>query len=292
MLVLIQLILLTRALSPASHFNISVLSAISSFIACIGLCPLLFLEHTRSVRPSDLVVIYLLVTLACDAAGLGTAVYENTTWPHVALPLGAALPAIADICVKFVLLVAESLSKETLLRGGRGNWAPEQLAGVLSRTFFWWINSILARGRRDILTEDSLPPIDHELSSRLLRRRALLAWDQRGNISHGSTRTPCMARRIIPNRCAVKPSNKATLPKVLVASMLPQFLAPILPRLSLIIFRYSQPVLIGTAIRYLSTSPEEKSSKAGYSVILMAVVVYIGLAVSFLHLWYARGLGN
>lgn len=61
--------------------------------------------------------------------------------------------------------------------------------------------------------------------------------------------------------------------------MLPDFLAPILPRLSLIIFRYSQPILISTAIRYLNAPLEEKSSNKGYSVILMAVVVYLGLAV-------------
>ncbi|KUI63063.1 Canalicular multispecific organic anion transporter 2 [Cytospora mali] len=62
--------------------------------------------------------------------------------------------------------------------------------------------------------------------------------------------------------------------------MLPSFLAPILPRLSLIVFRYSQPVLISTAIRYLNTPLGEKSSTSGYSVILMAVIVYLGLAIS------------
>lgn len=92
----------------------------------------------------------------------------------------------------------------------------------------------------------------------------------------------------MPNNCVAKPSNKATLPKVLVASMLPDFLAPMLPRLSLIVFRYSQPVLIGTAIRYLSTPPEEKSSKTGYSVILMAGVVYLGLSVSFFEVLSVR----
>lgn len=183
-LVVIQLIHLTTALPPASQFDIGILSAITSFIACIGLCPLLLLEHTRSIRPSDLAVTYLLVTLACDTAEFGTAVYDHAAWPHVAMPLRAALPAIANFCVKFVLLVAESRGKEAILRGSRDQWAPEELAGILSRIFFWWINSILAQGRRSILTEDSLPPIDHKLSSRLLRHRALLAWDQRGKRSY------------------------------------------------------------------------------------------------------------
>lgn len=61
--------------------------------------------------------------------------------------------------------------------------------------------------------------------------------------------------------------------------MLPDFLAPILPRLSLIAFRYSQPIFISTAIRYLNAPLEDKSSNKGYAVILMAVVIYLGLAV-------------
>jgi ATP-binding cassette subfamily C (CFTR/MRP) protein 1 len=86
----------------------------------------------------------------------------------------------------------------------------------------------------------------------------------------------------------VKPSNKLSLPRALVASMRPQFFAPVLPRLSLIVFRYSQPVLIRSAVRYLNSANHETSAlKAGYSVILMAVVVYVGLAVSFPYpLWY------
>ncbi|KXH42042.1 hypothetical protein CNYM01_08392 [Colletotrichum nymphaeae SA-01] len=98
--------------------------------------------------------------------------------------------------------------------------------------------------------------MDRKLSSQLRRQRALQAWDQRD-----------------------KPEKKMTLPKVLLCSMLPQFLAPIIPRLVLIGFRYAQPVLIGTVIRSISKSSEE-SQDDGYSVVLMAVVVYVGLAIA------------
>ncbi|KAJ0322833.1 hypothetical protein COL5a_008660 [Colletotrichum fioriniae] len=70
-----------------------------------------------------------------------------------------------------------------------------------------------------------------------------------------------------------------TLPKVLLRSMLPQFLAPIIPRLVLIGFRYAQPVLIGTVIRSISKSSEE-SQDGGYLVVSMAVFVYVGLAIA------------
>lgn len=76
-----------------------------------------------------------------------------------------------------------------------------------------------------------------------------------------------------------KPEGRTTLPKILALSMLPQFLAPIIPRLFLIVFRYAQPVLISTAIRYMSGSSAQ-SVETGHLIIAMAVVIYVGLAVS------------
>ncbi|MBE3047417.1 hypothetical protein IMZ48_33875 [Candidatus Bathyarchaeota archaeon] len=165
---------------PTTQLDVGIFSAIISFLACIGLYPLLLLEHTRSIKPSDLAVVYLLASLACDSADLGKVVYENGTSVGI-------LPATASLLLKFVLMVAESRGKERILRGPPGQWPPEKLSGVLGRAFFWWINPILAQGYRNILTGDNLPPMDRELSSKLRRRRALQAWDQRGK-SRGSSR--------------------------------------------------------------------------------------------------------
>jgi hypothetical protein len=108
---------------------------------------------------------------------LWTTIYQDAA-ASVALP--DLLPAIVNICLKLVLVVVESQRKDKILRDGSEKWSEEELSGILSRTFFWWINSILAQGRRNILTEDSLPPIGAQLSSKLLRHQASVAWDQRG----------------------------------------------------------------------------------------------------------------
>lgn len=92
----------------------------------------------------------------------------------------------------------------------------------------------------------------------------------------------CSILQEFPNKFAAKPETKTTLPKVLAHSMLPHFLAPVIPRLSLIVFRYAQPVLISTAIRSMS-KPSSQSSETEYSVILMAVIVYVGLAASLVN---------
>ncbi|KAF9875444.1 hypothetical protein CkaCkLH20_07264 [Colletotrichum karsti] len=139
----------------------------------------------------------------------------------------------------------------------------EQLAGTFNKTFLWWINAIIIKGNKFILTEDNLPSIDQKLSSELLRRRALQAWDQRP-----------------------KPETRTTLPSALARSLLSAFLAPVLPRLALIAFRYAQPVLISTAIRYIG-QPSIEVSASGLSIIALAAVVYIGLALSSV-LYYHR----
>lgn len=54
------------------------------------------------------------------------------------------------------------------------------------------------------------------------------------------------------------------------------FLAPILPRISLIVFRYLQPILIGFAIDFVKSA----SSETGLYLVLFAAFVYLGLAVS------------
>ncbi|KAK2028383.1 ABC transporter [Colletotrichum zoysiae] len=254
LLAALQLSVLTEALSKPSPPPITTVSATLSFLACVSLFPLLLLEHARSIRPSDLAVIYLLASLVHDAAVLGEQASKNAV---LSLALADFLPTVMNLLTKLCLLITESRSKVQILQVSESKPSPEQLAGVLSRTFFWWINSILARGHTGILDEDSLPLLDHELGSRMLRRQALRAWDQRS-----------------------KPETKWTLPRVLVASLLSPFLAPIVPRLCLIVFRYAQPALISTIVRYLSTAINEDSPKSSFLLILMAVVVYVGLAIS------------
>ncbi|GAB1312725.1 hypothetical protein MFIFM68171_02935 [Madurella fahalii] len=161
------------------------------------------------VQPSDLAIVYLLVTLVCDSIEFGTFVNEDD------VSYGAGL-AMANLWVKLVLEVAESRGKAAIQRG---QWSPEESAGLLARVFFWWINPILAKGNRNILTGECLPPLDQKLSSKLRRQRALQAWAQRA-----------------------KPEKEITLSRIL------------------------QSIITTFGSRLLG--------------ILMAIVVYVGLAVS------------
>ncbi|SCO78296.1 related to multidrug resistance protein [Fusarium oxysporum] len=215
-------------------------ASIASFTTTTLLGPLLYMEHMRSVRPADLAVIFLLVSLACDAANAFQGVLD--TW---------ILPA-TQLALKLLLVATESRSKQGLLKSPYDSQAPEQLAGILSRTFFWWINPILALGNRIMLSGDDLPLIDDQLSSKQLRHRGLKAWDKR-----------------------TRPVTKITLPICLAKSMLSHFFAPLIPRLCLIFFRYAQPALISSTVHMLGS----RSDGSRHMLIIKAAAVYFGLAV-------------
>lgn len=155
-----------------SQSFLHLLSIVLALLAFTCLCPLLYFEHTRSIRPADSIVTFLLVSLACDI------------WVFVSSgqPLGAAAHSLAapNILLKLLLAVTESRGKASILRSEYSKNPPSQLGGLLNRTFFWWVNSILAAGNHKILGEEDLPPLDEHLSSKRLRQRALHAWEKRG----------------------------------------------------------------------------------------------------------------
>jgi hypothetical protein len=78
-----------------------------------------------------------------------------------------------------------------------------------------------------------------------------------------------------------RPETKRSLPLALYRCLKRPFLAAILPRLFLIVFKYSQPILIKESIRYVTTSYTIASSTYGYWIIISGIAVYFGLAVGF-----------
>jgi ATP-binding cassette subfamily C (CFTR/MRP) protein 1 len=80
-----------------------------------------------------------------------------------------------------------------------------------------------------------------------------------------------------------KPERTTTLPYVLLKCFKGPVAAAILPRLFLIVFRYSQPVLINISVRYIGNARKESgSTEEGRWLIVGALAVYVGLAVSVL----------
>ncbi len=192
--------------------------------------------------------------------------------------VGSISLPIANICVELAVLVFESQKKGSALIAPYQKLTPEERAGILERTFFLWINPILRRGYRLNLTNNDLPPAGEELSSEGLRRKILRTWDQRGllDLAH-------FVRALCLISVTAKPERTTTLPYVLLKCFQGPVAAAILPRLFLIVFRYSQPVLINISVRYIGNARKESgSTEEGRWLIVGALVVYVGLAVSVL----------
>jgi len=75
-----------------------------------------------------------------------------------------------------------------------------------------------------------------------------------------------------------------TLPLALLRCIRRHFIAPIVPRLFLILFRYSQPALIQRSIQFAATDTSSTHTDdlktRGYWLVVSAVAIYVGLAVS------------
>ena len=73
-----------------------------------------------------------------------------------------------------------------------------------------------------------------------------------------------------------------SLPLALLRCIRRPFAAPFLPRLFLVLFRYSQPALIRESIRFVTATDSALADieTRGYWLVVSAVTIYVGLAVS------------
>ncbi|KAI1780180.1 ABC transporter [Hypoxylon cercidicola] len=220
-------------------------------LAVGALCGVSWIQHHWSVQPSSMVILYLLWCLIRDGFEALETVEEkrNLLMQDVLLP---------QLMVEVALLITENYPKgpmKALMY--EHEISTEEEASILSRVFFGWINPVLIQGYSNVLLGSELPSIDTKLRSEPIRLAALRAWDQRS-----------------------KPENKMTLPKVLLGCLKKPFLSAILPRIFLIFFRYSQPILISQAIVYVTSYKLSRQAWTGHRLIVVAAVVYIGLAFS------------
>ncbi|KAJ9155467.1 p-loop containing nucleoside triphosphate hydrolase [Pleurostoma richardsiae] len=237
---------------PASLSDAGVVTVSLSALVAICLSPLFHLEHRRSLTAgSDLAILYLVGSLIFDMVIL--------TMPRLGPRLWEGLPGAVRVrCVAHaLLLLLECLVGPPAAKGGKGLLSDEETSGVLSRVFFSWINPLLTRGYRHVLTAQGLSYLSQDLKPSHTRRAVLEAW----------------SRRAVPE-------SRMTLPLVLYRCLKRQFFAAVIPRLFLIVFRYAQPILIWRAIHYVTVPASGDWESTGYWLIVAALIVYMGLVVS------------
>ncbi|ODA76640.1 hypothetical protein RJ55_07911 [Drechmeria coniospora] len=248
-------ILVVQCLGHGTRSPASVPAAATSTMAALAVMALSSLEHTRALRPSSLMLVYLFMTILFDLARCRTRFIMSET--------SLATILTADCVIKLVSFALEARGKASSFLASQAEKSVEQRAGPISRTFFFWLISMFKTGYSRSFSVADMGPIDEVLYSEKLSAmfQPLTQAPQ--------ARTPLSAwgliRRII--QCTGL-----------------QVLYPIVPRLFLTAFTYSQSLLIDSLLNYQKSKAPRISN--GYGLIGASVLVYVGIAVS--GSWYWR----
>ncbi|KAL1962947.1 hypothetical protein VTN77DRAFT_9043 [Rasamsonia byssochlamydoides] len=240
--------LLNKADTPKTSASIACTAL--TFIAALGLALLSHLEHSRNVRPSTLLSLFLFITLVFDIAR------TRTLWGIPDNNVVATTFLVSVIC-KGSLLLLESTPKRKLLYSKYAKYPPEAIVGPFDRSFFWWLNPLLLQGYMGLLTLEKLIPVDKALAANpdefdLRDRWQNFKWKE----------TPHMFTLV----CMMHYG------KMLAAG--------IIPRLALTGFTFCQPFLVERTISYVVQFDYANRIEIGYGLIGATALVYIGIAIS------------
>jgi len=149
----------------------SIFVNVVSFVAALAVCQLSFFEHGRSVKPSTLLILYLLASVICEGVFLRSFYLNNGN---------SATPPVltAAFGLKFIFLILEPTNKRSYLREHYKELPVEQTVSDLNRAFLFWVNDLILLGNSKILTYPDLPSLDDGLKSRYLRVRMEDTWDK------------------------------------------------------------------------------------------------------------------
>lgn len=235
---------------------VSLPSAIINLLVAGLLVALSRIEDERAVRPSSLILVYLIFTLLFDV------VQTRTLW---LLGSVAAVSGVftASVAVKAMLLVLEAHQKRAYLFAEYRDLPPESTSGIISRSLLWWLNQLFRRGFRNLLPFDALYVLEKELTSVDLGRRIQRAWEKRS-----------------------QPERRFEYPLAICRAFWWPLMLAAIPRLALIGFTFAQPFLITRILNLLGEDDGKTTLNAGYGLIGGAAIIYLGIAISKLHYDY------
>src|ERR1700709_1046205 len=132
-------LLILNTIHPRLRTRATLAAASLTLVDALGLCALSHAEHMNSVRPSAIINVYLLLTLPFDAARCRTLWIDGATGSVAAV-------FTSTLGVKLMILIAEAMEKREILLARYRNSSPEVTSGIYSRSFFFWLNSLMTTG--------------------------------------------------------------------------------------------------------------------------------------------------
>jgi hypothetical protein len=214
------------------------------------------LDHRKSSKPSLLVSGYLFITPLLDAVQARTLFMSSTNKHEYAY----SCVFTTTLVYKILILLLEARQKSRLLKWDEKEHSPEEVCGIFSLGVYFWLNRIFLEGYTKVLKMRDLYPLDTNLHGELLHRRFVT------HINYSKLRT-----------------DKSGLLKALIRTLRTPLLLPVLPRLALLGFTFSQPLFIESLISHLSNTTSDPN--AGYGLIGASFLIYSGMAVSMALCW-------
>jgi len=138
----------------------------------IGAGLLSWLDHRRSIRPSSLLAVYILIAAVLDAARV------RTLW-SIQGAMGPASVLSLMLGLKLLALVLESTSKgQSSLRSPHeySGVGSEPFSGLWTRIGYVWLLGTVRQGYNSILSVDDLPEIEPQLRSGVLHSELEKEW--------------------------------------------------------------------------------------------------------------------
>lgn len=144
------------------------LAAINLFSSATFIC-LSDFEHRLSSKPSDILSVFLFVSIALDIIRVYSLWIIDGTLPV------AILLTITEV-VKLAILIVESWNKRKALTQPYASYSPEALSGIVSHLWFLWLNRLMWLGYKNSLTLDMLFDLDPKLSAKAISEHTISDW--------------------------------------------------------------------------------------------------------------------
>lgn len=130
------------------------------------------MEHSRSIRPSLLLELYLILTVLFDIVKIRSLFLRNVTTD------GAV--TIASVVTRFLLVLLEEFPKRSLFisEKEKDTASREAVGGLCSRAFFLWLNPLFSLGSKTRITLQDLDSLDKPLQVDVVNARFQKYWEK------------------------------------------------------------------------------------------------------------------
>lgn len=237
-----------RVEDPDLHTRVGLASGVVNIIATGAAILLSFLEDQRSIKPSDLLVVYYSAEILLSLPQL------RSLWQIPTASVACRALWTTILVFNTGVLISESIHKPRFLRPIHQKTTREGILGFWGQSFFIWVLPVLQNGYSKVLGIDDIPEMDADQQAQLTQEELEKAWGARTG-KHRLLRSTFYAYRRT-------------------------FLSGFVPRICLAAFSFCQPFLITATIDYVQNDKTSESKTRGQAIVGAYVLVYLGWAVS------------